>query len=73
MLSVNIADIAGRIVHLINVSHSPFFCTDEVVRVFTDFSGRHVVLKILTAMRVIMQFLEIERKDMPALFEDLET
>jgi hypothetical protein len=73
MSSFNIAEIAGKMVHLINVSNSPYLCTEEVVQVFTDFSGRHVVLKILGARRVEIQFSEIERNDMPALIEDLET
>lgn len=73
MSNFNIAEIAGRMVHLINISNSPFLCTDEVVRVFTDFSGRHVVLKILEARRVEIRFSEIRQKDTPALIEDLET
>ncbi|XP_033607617.1 tudor domain-containing protein 5 isoform X4 [Cryptotermes secundus] len=38
-----------------------------------DFSGRHVVLKILEARRVEIQFSEITRMDTSALIEDLET
>lgn len=59
-------------VHLINLSNTAFLCTEEVVRLFTDFSGRHVVLKILDSKQVVIPFREIGRKDVPVVIEALE-
>jgi len=68
-----VSEIAGRVIHLIKLMSTVYFCTEEVVRYFTDFSGRHVVLKILDARKVKIPFYEIERKHACAIFADLET
>ncbi|GFG39185.1 hypothetical protein Cfor_04144, partial [Coptotermes formosanus] len=65
--------IAGRLIHLIKVMNTVFLCTEEVVRHFSDFSGRHVVLKILDARGVKIPFCEIGRKDSHAIINDLES
>jgi hypothetical protein len=44
-----------------------------VVKYFTDFSGRHVVLKILDSWDVKIPFCEIGRRHSRAIFDDLET
>lgn len=59
-------------VHLINVSNTAFLCTEEIIRLFTDFSGRHVVLKILASRHVVIPFREIGRKDEPVIIEALD-
>lgn len=67
-----VSEIAGRVLHLIKVMNTVFFCTEEVVRHFTDFSGRHVVLKILDARGVKIPFCELGRMDSHAIIDDLE-
>jgi hypothetical protein len=67
----NIAEIAKRMVHLITVSNTAFLCTDEVARLFTDFSGRHVILKILESKGIVIPFHEIGWKDVPVIIEAL--
>jgi hypothetical protein len=59
-------------VHLINVFETAFLVTEEVVRLFTDFSGRHVILKILDAKHVVIPFREISWRDQPVIIEALE-
>lgn len=71
--SVYVSEIAGRLIHLIKVMNTVFLCTEEVVRHFSDFSGRHVVLKILDARGVKIPFCEIGRKDSHAIINDLES
>jgi len=68
-----ISEIAGRVIHLIKIMSSVFFCTEEVVKYFTGFSGRHVVLKILDSRDVKIQFCEIGRTFSRAIFDELET
>jgi len=68
-----VSEIAGRVIHLIKVTGAVFFCTEEVVQCFTDFSGRHVVLKILNARNVKIPFYEIGRMYSRAIIDDLET
>ena len=50
-----------------------FLCTEEVVKQFTDFSGRHVVLMIMDEMGIKIPFCEIECKDSRAIIDDLES
>ena len=68
-----VSEIAGRVIHLIKIMGTVFFCTEEVVQYFTDFSGRHVVLKILDARNVKISFYEIGRMYSRAIIDDLET
>jgi len=68
-----VSEIAGRVIHLVKIMSTIFFCTEEVVKYFTDFSGRRVVLKILEARGVKISFCEIERMYSRAIFDDLET
>ena len=68
-----VSEIAGRVIHLIKVMSTLFLCTEEVVKQFTDFSGRHVVLKIMDAMGVKIPFCEIERTGSHAIIDDLES
>jgi hypothetical protein len=59
--------------HLIKIANTVFFCTEEVVRHFTAFSGRHVILKILDARGVKIPFCEIGRYDSRAIIDELDT
>jgi hypothetical protein len=68
-----VSETAGRVIHLIKINSTVFFGTEEVVQYFTDFSGRHVVLKILDARNVKIPFFEIERTYSRAIINDLET
>jgi hypothetical protein len=68
-----VSEIAGRVIHLIKVMSNIYLCTEEVVKYFTDFSGRHVVLKILDSRGVKPPFCEIGRKESRAIIEDLES
>jgi len=66
-------EIAGRVIHLVKIMSAIFFCTEEVVKYFTEFSGCHVVLKILDARDVKILFCEIGRTYSRAIIDDLET
>jgi hypothetical protein len=68
-----VSEIAGRVIHLVRIMSTIFFCTEEVVKYFTDFSGRHVILKILESRGVKIPFCEIERVYSRAIIDDLET
>lgn len=68
-----VSEIAGRVIHLVRIMSTVFFCTEEVVKYFTDFSGRHVILKILDSKGVKIQFCEIGRLHSRAIVDDLET
>jgi hypothetical protein len=68
-----VSEIAGRVIHLVRIMSTVFFCTEEVVKYFTDFSGRHVILKILNSEGVKIQFCEIGRPYSRAIIDDLET
>ena len=65
-------EVAGSAVHVINMNSVAFLCTDEVIHIFTDFSGRHVVLKILEANQIFLPFREISRRESPEIIEALE-
>lgn len=71
-LCVKKVEIARKFVHVINMQSSPYLCTEEVVRLFTEFSGRHVILKILDAKGVAISFREISRRESPEIIEALE-
>ena len=66
-----VSEIAGRVIHLIKIMSAVFFCTEEVVKYFTAFSGRHVVLKILDARDVKIPFCEIGRAYSRAIIDDI--
>jgi hypothetical protein len=68
-----VSEIAGRVIHLIKINSTVFFCTEEVVKYFTDFIGRHVVLMILGSKDIEVPFCEIGRMDSPDIIDDLET
>jgi hypothetical protein len=68
-----VSEIAGRVIHLVKIMSNIFFCTEELVKYFTEFSGRHVVLKILDARNVKITFCEIGRTYSRAIIDDLET
>ena len=65
-------EVAGSAVHVINMNSVAFLCTDEVIHIFTDFSGHHVVLKILEANQIFLPFREISRRESPEIIEALE-
>jgi hypothetical protein len=68
-----VSEIAGRMIHVVKIMSTIFFCTEEVVKYFTYFSGCHVVLMILDARSVKISFCEIELKYSRAIFDDLDT
>lgn len=68
----NISEMANKIVHLINFSNRAYLSVDEIVRAFTDFSGRHVIIKILDAKGIRLPFSEIERRKESTIFEPLD-
>ncbi|XP_069690144.1 tudor domain-containing protein 5-like isoform X4 [Periplaneta americana] len=65
-------EMANKIIHLINFSNRAYLSVDEIVRAFTDFSGRHVILKILDAKGIRLPFSEIERRKESTIFEALD-
>ena len=67
------AELARKVVHIVNVRSVAYLCTEEVVRLFTEFSGRHVILKILDAKNVMIPFREISRRESPEIMEALDT
>ena len=68
-----VSEIAGRVIHLIKTMSSVFFCTEEVVKSFTGFSGRYVLFKILDSRDVKINFCEIGRTLSRAIFDELDT
>nr|WFP31747.1 TDRD5 [Locusta migratoria] len=64
--------ISGRVLNLINYNEQAYFCTDEFVRTFSKFSGRHVLLKILDTTGVTLPFVEVNRSDNWEMFQMLD-
>ncbi|XP_066993419.2 uncharacterized protein [Anabrus simplex] len=64
--------IAGKKVLLLNVRDEPFLCTDQFVPLFTPFTTRFAVTKILESYSIKIPFYEADRKDHPELFDTLE-
>ena len=60
-------------IHLIKIMGTVYFCTEEVVKLFTECSGRHLVLMVLGSRGVKIPFCEIGRTDSPKIIKDLET
>ena len=60
-------------IHLIKIESTVFFCTEEVVKHFTELSGRHIVLRLLDSKCVKIPFFEIGRTCSPDIIDDLET
>ena len=68
-----VSEIAGKVIHLIKIMSTVYFCTEEVVKHFTGCSSRHFVLKVLGSRGVEIPFCEIGRTDSPDIIRDLET
>ncbi|XP_049949163.1 uncharacterized protein LOC126457138 [Schistocerca serialis cubense] len=64
--------ISGRVLNLINYNEQAYFCTDEFVRSFSKFSGRHVLLKILDTTGMTLPFVEVNRTDNFEMFQMLD-
>ncbi|KAK7863839.1 hypothetical protein R5R35_003323 [Gryllus longicercus] len=64
--------LCSKKIHQINLDGRPYVLTDEIVDYFTPFNGRHVILKILEARKVEINFLELSRRRRPELFECLD-
>ena len=64
--------MTGRPLHVINIGLDAFVCTQEFIRLFTEFSGCHLVLMILDAKKIIFPFLEISRRRSPEIIRVLE-
>lgn len=64
--------LLGHEIHLINLDGRPYVPTDEIVRNFTSFNGHHVVLKILDARKIEINFLELCRRRRPDIFDHLD-
>ncbi|PSN49979.1 hypothetical protein C0J52_08754 [Blattella germanica] len=64
--------LAKKTTHIVNIKSVPHLCTDELVRIFTEFSGRHVIVKILDAKNVSLPFRDISRSEEPEVFKALD-
>lgn len=63
---------SNQTVYLFNIDKEGWFCTDEIMQVFTSYSNRNVILRILNGLGIDINFMEVSRAQSPLLFSELD-